>query len=79
MDRPRLLLGGGALTLLGGSIAIRVAFQRQMCTMAGGEPNSCTPNIAYLVPGVLAVLVGLYLVALVYRRTRSDTRPNVGT
>ena len=50
----------GAICTGGGGIAIWYAFQRQMCTGAG----SCAPNVAYLIPGVLAALLGLGLVKL---------------
>lgn len=63
--RVHQVLGG--LSIGGGSIAIWLAFQRQMCTAAGtvgAVENQCAPNIIYLVPGILAVLFGTGLIQL---------------
>lgn len=63
--RIRQTLGG--LSIGGGSIAIWLAFQRQMCTAAGtvgAVENQCAPNIIYLVPGILAMLFGIGLIQL---------------
>lgn len=57
----------GAVSIGGGSMAVWFAFQRQMCTAAGtvgAAENQCAPNIAYLGPGVLAVLLGIGLIQL---------------
>ena len=68
MNWIRLLQGLGALGVVGGCIAIWYAFQRQMCTMVAGGTNQCAPNIAYLIPGILATLVGISLIVFLQRR-----------
>lgn len=63
--RVRQLLG--SLSIGSGSIALWLAFQRQMCTAVGtvgAAENQCAPNIVYLVPGILAVLLGIGLIQL---------------
>lgn len=77
--RPSFLAGCGVLSLLAGSIAIWYAVQRQMCTMVGGGAEDCAPNIVYLIPGVLAVLVGVGLVAVRYRRKQTAGPSNART
>lgn len=57
LARVRQVLGG--ISIGGGTISLWLAFERQMC-LGGG----CAPNIVYLVPGVLAVLVGVGLIRL---------------
>ena len=74
--RTRLLQGVGTLSVVGGTIAIWYAFQRQMCTNVAGGANSCAPNIAYLLPGVLAVLVGVGLFAGIARRDGFGKQPS---
>lgn len=58
LARVRQVLGG--ISIGGGTISLWLAFERQMCLGGGG----CAPNIVYLVPGVLAVLVGVGLIRL---------------
>lgn len=43
-----------------GGISVATAFERATCLGAGG----CAPNIFYLVPGLVAVLVGIGLIRL---------------
>lgn len=67
MNRIRLFLGTGGLSLVGGIFSLWFAFQRPMC------PNeriieACNPNLIYLGLGGLASLVGLGLLGLVYWR-----------
>jgi len=64
----RLLRAFGALGIFGGGIAIWYAYQRQMCTNVAGAGGSCSPNIVYLVPGILAALIGFSLFIVLYRR-----------
>ena len=59
----------GVFSVIGGSISIWYSFQRQMCAMVGGGANSCSPNIVYLIPGVLAVLIGISLMGMLYWRS----------
>ncbi len=66
--RTRLLQALGALGIFGGGIAIWYAYQRQMCTNVVDAGGSCSPNIVYLVPGVLATLIGFSLCIVLYRR-----------
>ena len=79
MNRIRLFEGLGVLSIAGGSIAIWYAFQRQMCTVVAGGTNQCAPNIAYLIPGMLAALAGISLVVFLHRRNRPDDPPKAGT
>jgi hypothetical protein len=58
----------GALGIFGGSIAIWYAYQRQMCANPAGAGGSCSPNIVYLVPGILAALIGFGLLVVLYKR-----------
>lgn len=44
-----------------GTIAVWLAFELQLCTTVSGGTSNCAPNIAYLFPGVLAVLLGASL------------------
>ena len=60
MNWTRVRQAIGAVCTGSGGIAIWYAFQRQMCTGGG----SCAPNVVYLIPGVLAALIGLGLVKL---------------
>lgn len=66
--RTRLLQAMGALGIFGGGVAIWYAFQRQMCTNVAGAGGSCSPNIVYLIPGILATLIGFGLFVVLYRR-----------
>ena len=77
--RTRLLQGLGVISIVSGGIAIWYAFQRQMCTMVGGGTDSCAPNFVYLIPGILAALVGISLLTVLYRRNQSDDPLNAGT
>jgi lipid-A-disaccharide synthase-like uncharacterized protein len=74
MNRTRLLQGFGAFSLVGGSVAIWYAFQRQICTNVAGGGDSCAPNIVYLIPGTLAALIGFSLVVYAYRRQNNPTK-----
>ncbi len=65
MNSSRVLQGFGGLSLFLGCLSVWYAFQRQMCS-GGGE---CAPNIVYLIPGVLAVLLGVSLAVFAYRRS----------
>ena len=65
MNWSRVLQGFSGLSLVLGCIAVWYAFQRQMCAMSG----ECTPNIVYLVPGVLVVLLGVSLAVFASRRS----------
>ncbi len=78
MEWHRLGQGFGVLGIVGGSIGVWYAFQRQMCTMVAGGPDHCAPNIVYLVPGVLAVLIGFGLLVFLYRRQRSKEQQTTG-
>ena len=77
--RTQLLQGLGALSIVSGGIAIWYAFQRQMCTMVGGGIDSCASNFVYLIPGILATLVGISPLTVLYRRNQSDNPSNAGT
>ena len=68
MDRTQLLQGVGAFGLIAGGLAIWYSFQRQMCTMAAGGMNSCSPNIVYWFPGVVIGFVGLLCLVIAYRK-----------
>ena len=69
MKWPRLVQTISVCNLLVGGSAIWYAFQRQMCTMVGGGTNQCSPNVVYLILGVLTVCLGLTLLLVLRRRT----------
>ena len=75
--RTRLLQAIGALGIFGGGVVIWYAFQRQMCTNVGSTGGSCSPNIVYLVPGILATLIGFGLFVFLYNR-QSDGLETAG-
>ena len=77
--RTKLLQSLGVLGIVSGGIAIWYAFQRQMCIMVGGGIDSCTPNLVYLIPGILAALVGISLLTVLYRRNQFDNPSDAGT
>lgn len=69
----RALQGFSGLSTLLGCVAVWYAFQRQMCTGTG----ECAPNVVYLIPGLLAILMGVAIVVLTYRRRHSDNPAQV--
>lgn len=75
MNWLRYLQGLGVLSIGGGSVAVGYAFQRQMCTMVGFT-SSCIPNIVYLIPGLLAIFIGIFLFGFVVRRSSATTPPH---
>ena len=64
----RALPGFSGLSTLFGCIAVWYAFQRQMCAGTG----ECAPNVVYLIPGPLAILIGVALAVFTYRRHHSE-------
>ena len=75
--RTRLLQTVGALGIVGGGIAVWYAYQRQTCTNVAGGAGSCSPNVVYLVPGILAALIGFSLFVVLYKR-QSDGPETAG-
>lgn len=73
MYSTRLFQAIGTLGIVSGSILIWYAFQRQMCLMVGGPGDHCSPNIVYLLPGILIVLVGISLLVFSHRRNPTDS------
>lgn len=71
-DRPLLVVA--ALRVAGGGVSVWDAFQRQMCTSLGGATGQCSPNVVYLIPGILLVLVGIGFVAHLSWRRRTRQR-----
>ncbi len=63
------------LCVVCGALGLWLAFQRQMCDAVGGVENSCSPNIAYLIPGMGSVLFGVVL--FLYGRRRRDRSSGV--
>lgn len=64
MDWNRVLQGLVILCVFGGGVLIWHAIQNPICAGFGG---GCAPDIAYLAPGVGAVLLGVGLLAFAYR------------
>lgn len=79
MNWIRILQGFGALGIAVGGIAIWFAFQRPTCTTVAGGPDQCGPNVAFLIPGALAALIGLTLLALVRGYNQHDESQIAGT
>ncbi len=73
MYSTRILQAIGALGIVSGGILIWYGFQRQMCSMVGGPGDHCSPNIVYLLPGILIVFVGISLLVFLHRRDPSDS------
>lgn len=71
--RNTLGIAIGVLSITSSGILVWYAFEIQMCTMSAGVRTQCSPNVAYLVPGILAALIGIVLIVSAYRRNRLIT------
>ena len=72
MDWTRILHGLGVLSIIASIRPIWWGFQRPTCpNLSSG--GSCTPNLFYLLPGLLAALVGISLIVYVHRRRTNLT------
>ncbi|MFH5800386.1 hypothetical protein [Haladaptatus sp. CMAA 1911] len=77
MNRLRLLLGIGTFGVVGGGLSIWYGFRHQMCTAAGDVQNQCGPNILFLIPGIILVLIGIGLLLMAYQHDSSSRSSNV--